>query len=58
MSTGEALRRRPVTDPRVLLFLRGRDVAARIATLLEQAWHELVPLDWPQLRAICVRDMI
>lgn len=54
----EALRRRPVSDPRILRTLRGPDVLARIADVLEQVWHELIAPDWPQLRAICERDVI
>jgi DNA-binding transcriptional ArsR family regulator len=52
------LRVRPVTDPRVLAVLRGRDVVKRIAAVLDAAWQELVAPDWPQLRAICERDVV
>ncbi len=54
----EALVHKPSTDPRVLRVLRARDVTARFAVVLEQAWHELIASDWPQLRAICERDVI
>ncbi|GHH39769.1 ArsR/SmtB family transcription factor [Lentzea cavernae] len=54
----ECLRRRPTDDPRVLSVLRGRDVVARIADVLEIAWHELLAQDWVRLRAICERDVV
>ena len=25
---------------------------------MDQAWHELLATDWPQLRAICERDVV
>ncbi|GAA1035085.1 hypothetical protein GCM10009557_41700 [Virgisporangium ochraceum] len=31
---------------------------ARIADALATAWHELLAPDWPQLRAICERDVV
>ncbi|MDJ0341213.1 DUF5937 family protein [Streptomyces sp. H10-C2] len=49
---------RPASDPRVLAVLRGADVVARIADAMDQAWHGLLARDWPQLRAICERDVI
>jgi DNA-binding transcriptional ArsR family regulator len=52
------LRIRPVTDHRVLAVLRGRDVVERIATAQDIAWRELIASDWPQLRAICERDVV
>jgi DNA-binding transcriptional ArsR family regulator len=54
----QCLRVRPVTDPRVLAVLRGRDVVERIAAAQDAAWRELVAPDWPQLRAICERDVV
>ncbi|GIH04680.1 ArsR family transcriptional regulator [Rhizocola hellebori] len=54
----EALRHRPASDEKVLRLLRGRDIVARLAEVLERAWHELLAPDWPQLRAICERDVI
>ncbi len=54
----EALRYRPTPDARILRALRGREVVARIADVLEQVWHELLAPDWPQLRAICERDVV
>ncbi|MFD9697620.1 DUF5937 family protein [Lentzea sp. NPDC059081] len=54
----ECLRHRPTDDQRVLSVLRGRHVVARIADVLEIAWHELLADDWPRLRAICERDVV
>jgi DNA-binding transcriptional ArsR family regulator len=54
----QALSYRPTSDPGLLRVLRGRDVVARLADVLERAWHELLAPDWPQLRAICERDVI
>jgi DNA-binding transcriptional ArsR family regulator len=54
----EALSHKPTSDPRLLRVLRGRQVVARLAEVLELAWHELLAADWPQLRAICERDVI
>ncbi|WP_290864233.1 DUF5937 family protein [Hamadaea sp.] len=54
----DCLRRRPTAEPRVLAVLRSRNVVERIATALDAAWHELIAPDWPQLRAICERDVV
>jgi DNA-binding transcriptional ArsR family regulator len=54
----EALRRRPTSDEATLKALRRKDIADRMAVVLEAAWHELVAPDWPHLRAICERDVI
>jgi DNA-binding transcriptional ArsR family regulator len=54
----ECLRLRPVTDDDVGTVLRGPDVVARLADALDRAWHELLAPDWPQLRAICERDVV
>jgi len=51
-------RHRTVDDPRVVEILRSPDVVDRIATALDAAWHELIAPDWPQLRAICERDVV
>ncbi|MFC1412177.1 ArsR/SmtB family transcription factor [Streptacidiphilus sp. N1-12] len=48
----------PVTDPRVLEVLQGPEVVARVAEALDLAWHTLLARDWPQLRAICERDVV
>ncbi|MGE5287931.1 MAG: DUF5937 family protein [Micromonosporaceae bacterium] len=49
---------RPAVGERVLAILRSDDAVRRIAGALEIAWHELVAADWPQLRAICERDVV
>ena len=54
----ECLRRRPSADPDVLAELRRRDVADRLADVLERAWYALLAADWPRLRAICERDVL
>ncbi|KQX50830.1 MULTISPECIES: winged helix-turn-helix domain-containing protein [unclassified Streptomyces] len=45
-------------DPRVRAVLDSTDAVARIAEALDRAWHELLAADWPQLRAICERDVV
>ncbi|WP_426368156.1 winged helix-turn-helix domain-containing protein [Streptomyces sp. E-08] len=45
-------------DPRVRTVLDSPDVVSRIAEAMDQAWHELLATDWPQLRAICERDVV
>lgn len=45
-------------DPRVRAVLDSTDAVARIAVAMDQAWHELLAADWPQLRAICERDVV
>ncbi|MEC4575749.1 winged helix-turn-helix domain-containing protein [Streptomyces virginiae] len=45
-------------DPRVRALLDSTDAVARIAEAMDQAWHELLAADWPQLRAICERDVV
>ncbi|MEU3460018.1 DUF5937 family protein [Streptomyces sp. NPDC006733] len=54
----QCLAARPSRDPRVLAALRGDHVVERVADALDQAWHELLARDWPQLRAICERDVV
>lgn len=55
----DAFRRlNPVTDRRVRDLLDGGDVVVRIADALDAAWHALMAPDWPQLRAICERDVV
>ncbi|MGW3763687.1 DUF5937 family protein [Streptomyces sp. NPDC005131] len=49
---------RPTRNPRVDDVLGAPDVVDRIAVALDQAWHELLAPDWPQLRAICERDVV
>lgn len=45
-------------DPRVRAVLDSPDAVPRIAEAMDQAWHELLATDWPQLRAICERDVV
>ncbi|MGW0935068.1 ArsR/SmtB family transcription factor [Streptomyces sp. NPDC002666] len=45
-------------DPRVRAVLDSPDAVSRIAEAMDQAWHELLAADWPQLRAICERDVV
>jgi DNA-binding transcriptional ArsR family regulator len=47
-----------VRDPDVLEVLDSADVLARLAEVLRVAWDELIAADWPQLRAICERDVV
>lgn len=54
----QCLNLRPATGERILAILRGEDVVERAARALETAWHELLAPDWPQLRAICERDVV
>jgi DNA-binding transcriptional ArsR family regulator len=49
---------RPTTDRRVLAVLDSDDVVDRIGDALDLAWHGLLVHDWPQLRAICERDVV
>ena len=54
----ESLRREPVSDKAVLAVLRSPRVVALLADVLESAWDGLLAADWPQLRAICERDIV
>ncbi|MBV7674281.1 winged helix-turn-helix domain-containing protein [Streptomyces halstedii] len=45
-------------DPRVRTVLDSPDAVPRIAEAMDQAWHDLLATDWPQLRAICERDVV
>jgi DNA-binding transcriptional ArsR family regulator len=49
---------RPVRDERILAILGSGDVVERTARALETSWHELLAADWPQLRALCERDVV
>lgn len=49
---------RPTTDRRVLAVLDSDDVVDRIGDALHLAWDRLLARDWPQLRAICERDVV
>ncbi|HEV8557440.1 MAG TPA: DUF5937 family protein [Actinophytocola sp.] len=54
----ECLRRAPVTDETVLAALRGPRVVELLAEVLRETWDTLLAPDWPQLRAICERDIV
>ncbi|WP_326664982.1 ArsR/SmtB family transcription factor [Streptomyces sp. NBC_00385] len=45
-------------DPRVRAVLDSTDAVSRIAGAMDRAWQELLAPDWPQLRAICERDVV
>jgi hypothetical protein len=47
-----------VTDPRVVEALTSEDVVARVSRVLDEAWRVLLAGDWPQLRAVCERDVV
>ncbi len=49
---------RPCSDDEALGVLHGRDVVARLAAVLAEAWDELLAADWLRLRAICERDVL
>lgn len=49
---------RPVTDPRVLSVLHDDHAVNEIADALDHAWHGLLARDWPQLQAVCERDVV
>lgn len=49
---------RPTDDPRVRTVLDAPDAVARLADAFARAWSELLAADWPQLRAICERDIV
>ncbi|MEV7499269.1 winged helix-turn-helix domain-containing protein [Streptomyces sp. NPDC093018] len=44
--------------PRVRAVLDSADAVPRIAAAMDRAWRELLAADWPQLRAICERDVV
>ncbi|MFD7066279.1 ArsR/SmtB family transcription factor [Streptomyces sp. NPDC059913] len=45
-------------DPRVRAVLDSPNAVSRIAEAMDRAWHALLGPDWPQLRAICERDIV
>ncbi|MFF0388839.1 ArsR/SmtB family transcription factor [Kitasatospora sp. NPDC004615] len=47
-----------VRDPRVRELLESDGVVETVADALDRAWHELLAPDWPQLRAVCERDVV
>lgn len=52
------LDRRPDVATATRGVLTGPDAVDRIAGALATAWAELLAPDWPQLRAICERDVV
>ncbi len=54
----EGLRYRPCSDPDMLAVLDSPDVITRFASTLEECWHELLAPQWPQLKAVCERDVV
>lgn len=52
------LRLRPCSDPAILEVLHSPDVVARMAVTMETCWHELLAPLWPQLKAVCERDVL
>lgn len=54
----DVLRRQSVRDPRVRALLESDEVVATVADALDRAWHDLLAPDWPQLRAVCERDVV
>lgn len=54
----QALDQQPVGDSAVRELLRSPDVLDRLADVLHTAWGQLIAADWPQLRAICERDVV
>lgn len=55
----DAVRReQPVRDPRVRELLDSDRVVEAVADALDRAWNELLAPDWPQLRAVCERDVV
>ncbi|MFC8242179.1 winged helix-turn-helix domain-containing protein [Streptomyces chartreusis] len=45
-------------DPGVRAVLDSTDAVSRIAEAMDAAWQELLAMDWPQLRAVCERDVV
>ncbi|WDV30954.1 winged helix-turn-helix domain-containing protein [Streptomyces sp. AD16] len=39
-------------------MLDSANAVSRIAEAMDLAWHELLAPDWPQLRAVCERDVV
>lgn len=53
-----SLTMQPQQDRRVVEVLRSRDVVARLADVLEQAWDALLAPEWPAMRALLERDVV
>lgn len=52
------LRRQPSHDARVRDLLASDEVVDVLADTLDRAWHELLAPLWPQVRAVCERDVV
>ncbi|MFK0191766.1 DUF5937 family protein [Kitasatospora sp. NPDC090308] len=49
---------RPDTDAAARAVLAAPDAVRQVAGALDRAWHGLLARDWPQLRALCERDVV
>ncbi|WP_282203987.1 ArsR/SmtB family transcription factor [Kitasatospora fiedleri] len=49
---------RPDTDGAARAVLAAPDAVRQVAGALDRAWHGLLARDWPQLRALCERDVV
>jgi len=52
------LRRAPAREPRAAEVLASAEVVETVAAALDRAWHALLAPEWPQLRAVCERDVV
>ncbi|MEU3492961.1 DUF5937 family protein [Kitasatospora cineracea] len=49
---------RPDTDGPARAVLAAPDAVRQVAEALDRTWHALLARDWPQLRALCERDVV
>lgn len=49
--------RQPPPEP-IMRVLRGPDVVAMFADVLEAVWHKILAADWPRFHAILERDVV
>ncbi|MFI1519170.1 DUF5937 family protein [Kitasatospora cineracea] len=49
---------RPDTDGPARAVLAAPDAVRQVAGALDRTWHALLARDWPQLRALCERDVV
>ncbi|WP_405590961.1 ArsR/SmtB family transcription factor [Streptomyces sp. NBC_01190] len=54
----EVLREQPARDRHVRELLASDQLVELVADALDRAWRELLAPDWPQLRAVCERDIV
>ncbi|WP_037571056.1 ArsR/SmtB family transcription factor [Phaeacidiphilus oryzae] len=52
------LRRAPAREPRAAEVLASAEVVETVAAAMDRAWHALLAPEWPQLRAVCERDVV